>query len=89
MPDVGKLVATLLVAIPRQAESVETVGCSSTTFSRHNSPVFDGSEGPMVVDNYITSFEDLVYELSCTELCVAETERQSPTLVDIQEDTPH
>ncbi len=67
MPDVGQLVATLLATIPRQAERDETVSYSSATFFRHNSPMFDESEGPMPANDSLATFEDLVDSLRCTD----------------------
>jgi hypothetical protein len=42
-------------------------GCSSNNFFKHNSPVFDVSEEPLTADNWITSFQDLVDLLRCTD----------------------
>jgi hypothetical protein len=67
MPDLGQFVVALLAAIPRQVENVDAIGCSSIAFFKHNPSVFDGSEGPIEVDEWITSFEDLDDTLSCTE----------------------
>jgi hypothetical protein len=63
----GKFLATLMVAIPRQLERVEVVGCSSTTFFKHNSPVFDRRGKPMATDDWVASFEDLANALRCTD----------------------
>jgi hypothetical protein len=51
VPDLERFWAALMAAIPRQVECTETVGCSSVTFFKHNSPVFDGSDGPMAADD--------------------------------------
>jgi hypothetical protein len=65
--DLGQFVAALIAAIPRQVENVDAIGCSSIAFFKHSPPVFNGSEGPLEADEWITSFEDLADTLSCTE----------------------
>jgi hypothetical protein len=45
MPDLAQFCAALIAAAPAQGER-NVVGCSSTPFFRHNSPVFDGTKGP-------------------------------------------
>jgi hypothetical protein len=67
MPDFGQLWVALMAAILKHAEHAEVVGCPSTTFLRHSSPMFDGNEGPIAADDWITSFEDLADALSCTD----------------------
>jgi hypothetical protein len=67
MPDVGQLVAALLAALPRLGEPEAFVGCSLADFFEHNSPVFDGSGGPIVAKDWVTSFDDLADALSCTD----------------------
>jgi hypothetical protein len=67
MPDFGQFVAALMAAIPRQVKNVDTIGCSSAPFFRHNPHVFNGSEGPLEADEWITSLEDLADELSYTK----------------------
>jgi hypothetical protein len=67
MPDLGQFVAALIAAIPRQVENVDAIGCSSIAFFKHIPPVFNGSEGPLEADEWITSFEDLANTLSCKE----------------------
>jgi hypothetical protein len=57
----------LMAAMPRQGKQNDTIGCSSASFFRQNSPVFDGSEGPMEADDWITNFKDLVNALRCTD----------------------
>jgi hypothetical protein len=54
MPDLGQFVVALMATIPREAEWVKVIGCSLATFFRHNSPVFDGREGPMAGDEWVT-----------------------------------
>jgi len=66
MPDLAQFWAALIAVVLGHRER-NMVGCSSATFFRHNSPVFDGNEGPMAVDNRITSFEDLADALRCTD----------------------
>jgi hypothetical protein len=56
MPDMAQFWEALKAAAPGQGEHNNTVGCSSANFFRHNSPVFDGSEGPMATDNWISNF---------------------------------
>jgi hypothetical protein len=66
MPDLAQFWAALIAAAPGQGER-NVVGCSSATFFRHNSPVFDGNEGSLAADNWITSFEDLADAVRCTD----------------------
>lgn len=58
MPDMAQFWAnatyfmtTMMAAMPRKGKRNEIVGCSSANFFRHNSPVFDGSAGPLAPDN--------------------------------------
>jgi hypothetical protein len=67
MLDMGQFVTALIATIPAQREHIDTVGCSSALFSRHNLPEFFGEEGPMMADDWITSHEDLTEMLSCAE----------------------
>jgi len=67
MPDLGQFVVALMAAILRQPERVEVVSCSSTTFFRHNSPVFYERGGLMAGDDWATSFEDLADVVRCTD----------------------
>jgi hypothetical protein len=63
----AQILVALMAALPRQGEPQATVSCSSVDFFRYNSPVFDGSEGPIVAEDWITSFDDLADALSCTD----------------------
>jgi mRNA deadenylase 3'-5' endonuclease subunit Ccr4 len=74
MPDMAKFRAndmqfmmTMMAAMPRQGEQNEMAGCSSANFFRHNSPMFDGSAGPLAADNWFTNFQDLADALWCTD----------------------
>jgi hypothetical protein len=72
MPDLAQFWATftqfmttMMVAMPGRGEHHNTVSCSSTNFG-HNSLMFDGSEGPLAADNWISTCEDLADALRCT-----------------------
>jgi hypothetical protein len=60
----AQILVALMAALPRQGEPQATVSCSSVDFFRYNSPVFDG---PIVAEDWITSFDDLADALSCTD----------------------
>ncbi len=63
MPNFRQFWVALMAAAPRQAERVVAFGYSSAHFFRHNSPEFQGNEGPIATDNWITSHEDLADSL--------------------------
>jgi hypothetical protein len=51
-----QFMTTMMAAMPRSGKRHETVGCSFANFFRHNSLVFDGSDGPLAPNNWITNF---------------------------------
>jgi hypothetical protein len=67
MPNMTQFLVALMASMPRPIEQNDTVGCSSADFLKHNSPMFDGSEGPMAADNWISNFQDLADTLRCTD----------------------
>lgn len=54
-----QFIATMMANMPRQIDREEMVDCSSTNYFSHNSALFEGSEGPMATNTWITSFQDL------------------------------
>lgn len=73
MPDMAQFwanatqfVKNMMVAMPRQIECHDTVGCSWDNFM-HNSLVFDGSVGSIAADNCILNFQDFAEALNCTD----------------------
>lgn len=62
-----QFMATMMAAMPRLGEHHDTVSCSSANFFRHNSPVFNGSVGPIAVDNQISNFQELANALDCID----------------------
>jgi hypothetical protein len=66
MPDQIQFWAAVMAAAQVCGER-NVVCCSSTTFFKHCPPIFDGNKGPLAADNWITSFEDLVEAVRCTD----------------------
>jgi hypothetical protein len=54
-----QFVATMMTNMPLQRDHNEMVDCSSNNFFKQNSLVFEGIEGYLAADNWITNFQDL------------------------------
>ena len=54
-------------AVARMPQQRETIGCSHRDFATYQFRLFDGMQGPMVAEAWITDIQDLFENLDCTD----------------------
>lgn len=67
MADTTRHFAEVVARIPRPNERVEYLGCSIRDFSSHHFRSFEGNEGPIVAEAWLTDIGVLFDTLSCTD----------------------
>jgi hypothetical protein len=64
MAETTRLFAEVVARLPQQRENL---GCSMRDFSSHQFRLFDGAQGAMVAEAWITDIQDLFENLGCTD----------------------
>lgn len=59
--------AEIMANVPHQRDRGEVIGCLMANFFRHNSATFDGSQGLIKVDIWISDLQELLEMLDCTD----------------------
>jgi len=66
MPDFGLFWEALMAAAPRAAERAPVEGCTPADFLQLRPPEFQGNEGAIAADDWLTSYEGLAETAKCT-----------------------
>ena len=67
MADTTRHFAEVVARIPQPIERGEHLGCSIRDFANQHFRIFDGTQGPLVAEAWITDLQLLLETIGCTD----------------------